>query len=227
MKVLFIFLFSLLASDMQAAPSIAAVRMSPATAVIGTPTQVTVQASITDPSLISGGVNLLQLNPDGSTTILGTLHDDGINGDQSAGDQVFTIIVTLTAPSATTIQLQVSAAFKGQLLRVRSSPMSLFFQPTNAPQQALASLAQSLASGDRTTALGYINPSTNATSVINTYSQQALNFLASELNAAILVGSFPDLRIFEVPVTRANGMTINSEFDMVPGFNGQWVINSW
>lgn len=227
MKVLGSFLLAALALQVHAAPSIGAANVSPMTAVIATPTQFTVQASITDPALISGSATLLQLNPNGTTTTLGTLHDDGANGDQTAGDQVLTLTVTLTAPAATTMQLQVSAAFKGQLLRVRSSPLNLFFQPANAPQQALAALSQSLATGDRTTALSYVNPSTNAISVINTYSQQALNFLASELSSAVLVGSFPDLRIFDVPVTRADGTTVRSEFDMVPGLNGQWVINSW
>jgi hypothetical protein len=197
------------------------------TAVIGTPTPITVTASISDPSLIPSGINLLQLNPDGSTTILGTLHDDGLNGDLFAGDLVFTLVVTLSAPSANQIQLEVSAAFKGALQRVKSPIMSVFFQPANAPQQVLAALAQNLGSGNRVTALSYVNPSSSATAVITTYSQQALNLLASWLNAAVLVSSSADSRIFQSPITRSDGTALFMDFDMVPGAGGQWVINSW
>src|SRR5437016_3941497 len=61
---------------------------------IGTQTLVTVTASIPDPSLIPDSVNLLRINPNGVTpTILGSLHDDGKNGDLLAGDQLYTIQV--------------------------------------------------------------------------------------------------------------------------------------
>ena len=224
MKVLYLLLFGLLA-NLQAAPSIGAVRMSPTTAVIGTPTQVTVQASITDPSLISGGVNLLQLNPDGTTTILGTLHDDGLNGDAFAGDLVFTLVVMLNAQSASQIQLQVSAAFKGVLQRVKSPIMNLFFQAANAPQQSIAALAQNLTAGNTTLALNYVIPSEYSS--ITTLTQQGLSVLASMLNNAVLVGAQNDLRIFQSPFVTPYGTTTTVELTMVPGPNGQWLINSW
>lgn len=225
----------LLSLALFAAPTVAAatshslglVAVSPTTAVIGTPTQVTVTASITDPALISNSVNLLRLNTDGTTTILGTLHDDGLNGDEFAGDLDFTLVVTINASAATQIQLQVSAAFTGTLLRVKSAVMSVFFQPANAPQQALTALAHDLASGNRAAAFNYINPSINSSTIINTYSQQALNSLASSLKAAVLVGSSADSRIFQSPFTAPDGTTALQEFDMVPGVNGQWLINSW
>ena len=122
-------------------------------AVVGTPTQITVTASISDPSPIPTGVNLLQLNANGSTTILGTLHDDGLNGDAFAGDSVFTFLVTLNEPTASQVQLQVSAAFKGVLQRVKSPIMNVFFQPADAPRQSMIALAQNLATGNISSAL--------------------------------------------------------------------------
>jgi len=226
MKPFALFLSAALALQLHAAPTIGTVRVSQTTAIIGAPTQVTVEASITDPTLITGGANLLQINSNGTTTILGALHDDGLNGDHFGGDLVFTLVVTLNSPVASQVQLQVSAAFKGVLARVKSSTMSVFFQPANAPQQALASLSQALASGNITSALTFINPSSNSVAAISSFGQQSLNFLASALNAATLVSSGPDSRIFQSPFTAADGTTTQLEFEMVPN-NGQWIINNW
>ena len=227
MKALFLLFLAALSPLLNATPSIGVATASPMTAAVGTPTQITVTASISDPSLIPNGANLLQLNANGSTTILGTLHDDGLNGDLFAGDLVFTVVVTLNAPSVTQIQLQVSAAFKGTLQRVKSPVMNVFFQSVSAPQQSLAALAQNLVAGNVTTALSYINSSGNATAVITSLSQQALSYLASLLNAATLVSSSPDSRIFQSRITRPDGTVVSMEFDMVPGSSGQWLINSW
>jgi hypothetical protein len=51
------------------APRIGVVRATPTTAFIGTPTQVSVRASITDPSLVTNSVTLLRLNADGTSTM--------------------------------------------------------------------------------------------------------------------------------------------------------------
>jgi hypothetical protein len=227
MKRIISLMVAIFTIQLDAAPTITTVRATPMTAVIGTPTQITVQASITDPSFIKGGADLLELNPDGTTTVLGTLHDDGLNGDLFAGDLFFTVVVTLNASSASQIKLQVSAAFAGELLRVRSPVMNVFFQPANAPQQALTAMARNLAAGNRALALSFVNPSSNSYTVINTYSQQALNFLASLLNAAVLIDSSDDSRVFQSLFKLANGDMADAEFDMVPGASGQWVINSW
>src|ERR1039458_9608493 len=159
MKVLPLLLLGAITIHLQgAAPSIGTTNVSPITAIVGTPTQVTVQASITNPSLIPGSVNLLQVNLNGTTTILGTLHDDGVNGDAYAGDLVFTFVAALNEPQESQVQLQVSAAFKGVLQRVKSPIINVFFQAANAPQQAIAALAQNLVSGNTTLALNYVAP---------------------------------------------------------------------
>jgi hypothetical protein len=222
---------SLLLAALSAAPMLFAapshllgvVAATPTTAVISTPTQVTVTASITDPALISNGVNLLQLNADGTTTILGTLNDDGINGDAYAGDKIFTILVTLNSASSSQIQLQVSAAFKGSLLRVKSSVINVFFQPADAPQQAVKALAQHLAAGNTSAAQNYVNPSYS----LSALSRQGQGVIASILNASVLVTSQNDLRIFQAPFTTPSGAASTLEFTMIPGTDGQWIVTTW
>jgi hypothetical protein len=216
----------LLALRLHAAPAMGLVRATPMTAIIGTPTQITVTASISDPTLIPASVDLLQLNPDGTTNILGTLHDDGLNGDASAGDLVFTLLVTLNAPTASQIQLQVSAAFKGTLQRVKSSTTNIFFQASNAPQQSVAALAQNLTVGNTAAAMNYLVATNKTTSALSSFGQPALNALASMLQAGVLVISKNDLRVFRAPFVTPTGAT-TVEFSMIPGPNGQWMINSW
>jgi hypothetical protein len=194
------------------------------TAVIGTPTQISVQASITDPSLISNSVNLVELNSDGTATILGTLHDDGLNGDAFQGDQIFTAVVTLNASTARTIELQVSVAFKGVLSRVKSPFANVYFQSATAPQQAIMVIAEYLAAGNLSSALNYViapNPA------LNSLGRQALNALASILRSAVQVDSGSDLRTFSARFITPSGTATNLTFTMVPGPNGQWFINSW
>ena len=215
------------ASAFPATHSIGVVAVTPITAVIGTSTPFTVTASITDPALISNSVNLLQLNGNGSTTVLGTLHDDGLNGDAFAGDLVFTLVVPLNASAASDIELQVSAAFTGALLRVKSPILNIFFQPANAPQQAITALAQYLAAGNTAAALNYVVPSVNTTSALNALSQQGLSALAAMLSSAQLVGSQNNLRIFQSLIATPDGAKTTVELTMVPGPNGQWLVNNW
>lgn len=93
---------------------------SPFGVIVNTPTTVTVNVQIADPNVLANGVNLLRLNPAGSPTILGMMHDDGLNGDAVGGDKIFSLRLSFTEVNVGQIQLQVSAAFKGQLRRILS-----------------------------------------------------------------------------------------------------------
>src|SRR5579872_5280667 len=123
------------AGSLSATPTVGTTAASPTVILVNQPTTVIVTSLITDPSLIATSVNLLRLNPTGSPTILGQLHDDGLNGDAVAGDQVYTLQVAFNQSSGGQIRLQVSAAFKGMLLRVLSNVMSVTVagQPTITP----------------------------------------------------------------------------------------------
>lgn len=46
----------------------------------------------------------------GSPTLIGTMNDTGQNGDQKAGDQVYTIATTITVPAAASLPMQVVAS---------------------------------------------------------------------------------------------------------------------
>jgi hypothetical protein len=102
-------------------PTVGALTATPAIITVSTPATVTFTVSLTDPTLTPGGVNLLRLSATGAqSTILGVMHDDGLKGDAVAGDHVYTLQVPFSEATAGQVQLQVSAAFKGQLKRVLS-----------------------------------------------------------------------------------------------------------
>ncbi|WP_374692545.1 PKD domain-containing protein [Accumulibacter sp.] len=107
-----------------AAPSVGAVQLAPTSIAAGVQTTVRVTAVIGDPTVLPSSVNLQRLNDAGApVAILGTLRDDGVNGDAVAGDQIYTLdfVVSETAP----LRLRVSAGFKGMLRRLFSAEMLL------------------------------------------------------------------------------------------------------
>jgi len=115
----------ILASPPLPTPTIGTPAVNPTLITANTPMPVTVTIQITDPTLIAGSANLVQLNADGTSSILGVLHDDGLNGDSVAGDHVFSIRTTLSYKSVGIQDFQVSAAFSGSLKRVLSDVVSI------------------------------------------------------------------------------------------------------
>ncbi len=208
------------------APVLGAVSVSPRTVVIGTPTLVTVKASITDSTLIPGSVNLLQVGANGVTGILGQMHDDGVNGDRAAADGIFTLITSLSSPAVSQVQLQVSAAFRGVLQRSRWPAAAVWFQVPTAPEQAVSALASALSSGDVPKAMAYVVPSPNSLRALQTFNQAQLSRLGGILRAATLTSASPDLRVFTSTFPTANG-SATTRFTLVPAQNGQWVIETW
>ncbi len=108
-----------------ATPTFSAPASSAASVFVGVPSRLTITSELTtvagDHALLANGVNLLLLNSSGQTlSTLGVMHDDGLNGDAVAGDGIFTLLVNVTEPSTGQLFLQVSAAFQGSLLRVKS-----------------------------------------------------------------------------------------------------------
>ena len=113
-------------SWMLAAPVVGPVAIAPSTAVVGVPAAVTVTALIQDPLLIPASVNLQQIDATGKVVaIVGTLLDDGTNGDVVAGDKTFTIRWSVQPTAIGQLRYQVSAGFKGLLRRVASAPATL------------------------------------------------------------------------------------------------------
>lgn len=114
------------ATKLSASGAIGVTTISPSAIPLNTPTAVTVTATINDPSLIPGSVNLQRLNPITRVfSVVSPMYDDGTHGDAIAGDGIFTITLAFNEPSPFPVVLRVSAAFRGSLLRVFSSPFNL------------------------------------------------------------------------------------------------------
>ncbi len=106
-----------LAAGLASAATIGATAAAPTSVPAGTATTVTVTSAITDPSLIPGTVILQQLTASGQVVaVLGTLHDDGVNGDTTASDGTYTLQTTVYQPNPSVLTFRVAAGFKGALL---------------------------------------------------------------------------------------------------------------
>lgn len=109
-----------------AAGTIGTTSVSPNATPAGVPLVVTITSSITDPSLIPESVNLQKLDASGRViAVIGTLHDDGLNGDATAGDKIFSITTTVLENATGTVKYRVSAGFLGSLLRVNSAAVTV------------------------------------------------------------------------------------------------------
>ena len=112
------------------APVIGPVSSTPTVVTINMPTPVIITAQITDSTLIPNSVNVLRLGASGTTpTVIGTMHDDGQNGDAVAGDHIYTLQTTFTEQASGQIQLQISAAFRGVLRRLTAALPSIPISP--------------------------------------------------------------------------------------------------
>jgi hypothetical protein len=80
---------------------------TPGTIIVNQPTTVTATVQVgADPNLIVSSVTALQLNAAGtSTTVVGTMYDDGTHGDQHQGDGTFTAQVSVNMATAGNIRL--------------------------------------------------------------------------------------------------------------------------
>ena len=85
--------------------------------------QVTATAQLSgNPALIASGLNLLRV--DGAApTVVGVMHDDGLNGDAVANDGVYTLL--FSAPSVAPMQLQAAAAIRVQVHRLKSPTVTV------------------------------------------------------------------------------------------------------
>src|SRR5690349_1031527 len=83
-----------------AAPTINSAAVSPASIPVNVSTAVTFTAPLMDPSFNTTGVNLQRLDANGNTFAnVGTMYDDGTHGDAIAGDQIFSLQLSLAESS--------------------------------------------------------------------------------------------------------------------------------
>jgi hypothetical protein len=100
----------------------------PAVVAVGSPTPVSITIALPDAAVVPGSVNLVRLNP--PTQIIAQLRDDGQGGDAVAGDKIYSARITLLESVPTTVQLQVSVAFRGLLRRTVSPVFNVAVTPT-------------------------------------------------------------------------------------------------
>ena len=109
-----------------AAQTVGPVGLAPGSVPVGVGTPVLVTAAITDPAVIPTGVQLQRYDSQGRViAVLGSLTDDGRNGDVASGDKTFTFRMTAYELAPGPMILRVSAAFQGRLARVLSAPVTL------------------------------------------------------------------------------------------------------
>ena len=110
----------------------------PGTIGVGVTTLVTATSTITtgpgDPVLIPASVELLRTDATNQLiAVLGTMRDDGTNGDVAAGDGTFALRFSVTEFTAGEMDLRVSAAFEGLLERIVSDVTVVPIEPAGSP----------------------------------------------------------------------------------------------
>jgi hypothetical protein len=208
-----------------AASSIEVPQVRPATITAGSSTPVLVTAVIADPKLIAGSVFLLRVNETGTIPI-GTLHDDGVNGDEVAGDRIFSIRVTFADPVGTRVQLRITAAFRGVLARTQADLPTIFVQAANAVEQTLGNIADAISAGDISTALNSFSPSPRNAEMLSSLDAQDRATFAQALRKLLCTKADNDLATCKGTWTRADGSATDLELMLLPS-DGQWIITNW
>ncbi len=106
--------------------------ISPSSITSGAGTPVTITTQISDPAVIRNSVNLLYVSSSGTSQIIGSLNDNGVNGDAVAGDNIFTTVTSFAQYPVGTLNLRISAAFRGSLLRTQTGVFELNVLPATS-----------------------------------------------------------------------------------------------
>lgn len=128
------------------AGTVGTLSVAPGSVSAGSATAVTFSISITDANYLAGSGNVQRLKPDGTVlAVLGSLRDDGLQGDAVAGDKVYTFRTSVLEAAAGSINYRVSAAFRGEIKRTFSAPVTLTVNPAG-PAPTIDAAAMSPAS---------------------------------------------------------------------------------
>jgi len=210
-----------------AAQTVGLTQSSPSTVPAGVSTQVTVTSAITDPNLLPSSIVLQRLDANGTVVTIGTMLDDGLNGDAALGDRIFTLrfIVNEAAPGE--LRYRVSAGFRGSLRRSMSEPFSIFIRGADRPEQLLPQVAQELANGDIDAALTHFSLSPLNGDSLRALTAAQRQLFATALNSAVLIRTTSDMRVFQTPWTTPGGKLLHLKIVVAQTPTGEWQIVSW
>lgn len=93
----------------------------PATTPSGVAATAVVTIVIPDPNVVRSSVVLQQLDAQGRPTVIGRLHDDGLQGDTLANDQTYTLSFSIYEQNPGNLTYRVSAEIQGQLTPLLSN----------------------------------------------------------------------------------------------------------
>ena len=204
------------ARALSAAPAVSTPSVSPSSLVINQATLVTASCKITtspgDPALMAGGVNLVRLTSSGAdVSVLGQMHDDGLSGDATAGDGIYSLQFTTTESITGQFQLQCSVAFAKTVSRVRSTPVAVAVLATGSTH-TISSLTLTPNSIPLATAT-----SVTATASINDSALVAGSVILQRLNSSGLViatvGTMHDDGVNGDAVANDGVFTVQSSFN--------------
>ncbi len=112
----------LLTSGIVSSQTIGALQVAPKSTPAGSGVSVFAVVQITAPDVIPSSVNLQKIDAQGRATIIGTLRDDGTEGDATANDRLFTLRFSVFEQNPLTLTYRVSAAVQGKVTRIFSAP---------------------------------------------------------------------------------------------------------
>jgi hypothetical protein len=207
--------------------SIGQVAFNPSAVGVNTAVQVTVTVAIADPLVLPASVNLLRIDDTGKTTAqLGRMYDDGTHGDLVQGDGIYTVTVGILEPSIGIVSVQVSAALRGVLQRVRSSPAQLRVVPST-PAETLVYVSSILAARELPALLAAFAPSQRNAKLLSQLSPARLNDLSAGFGGATLLVAQPGERTYEITIHTPDQGALTLPITMAQSPTGQWVIVNW
>ncbi len=122
-----------LAPAAHALGELGALTLSPNSVPPSTATDVTVTAMVVDPKVTAGSLVLQSVDPDNGKilAVLGTLADDGKNGDLKAGDKIFTLRTSVNTARPLTVRVSYGVNGSARRLACRTLPISTNAGPLN------------------------------------------------------------------------------------------------
>jgi hypothetical protein len=188
----------------------------------------TVEILLSDSRVVPGSVVLQRLDARGNVmAILGTLRDDGTDGDAIAGDNIFALHSSLMEPAPGEVRLRIAAALNGGLGSVFSDVAVVRVAPFTDPEEVLNKLVTDLRVEDIESALGKISLTTTKQARFRTLTRESLARLADGVERRTLQKTTATLREYVGVWTDDNGAARELWITLARNPGDTWKIVSW